>query len=381
MRGRRSRTPSGAPHVEHLVDPRIPRYEPGVPAAELARDLGLARVARLDANEPSFGPFPGAIAAAREAVGFAHRYPELGRDLLARLGERHDVDPSAIALGNGADVLIGLISQALLRPGDEAVLPDPSYVSYAQDARRVRATPVGVPVLDDGRLDLDGMAAAIGPATRLVWVCNPNNPTGGMATIDELERFLEAVPEEITVVVDEAYAELVDDPLYPDGAAFHRERPNVAVLRTFSKLFGLAGLRIGYLVGAAPLVDAVNALRHWYDVTDGAILAAAASLDDPAEIVRRRDVNRERRGRMIEILETAGLRPLPSCASYVVVPVADADALEAAMRARGVLVRPYPHARGSFVRIAVGDPDDLRQLESALYALREGGPLPGTGHA
>ncbi len=260
-------------------------------------------------------------------------------------------------------------------------MPDPSYVSYAQDARRARAIAVPVPVLDDGRLDLDAMAAAVGPATRLVWVCNPNNPTGGMTTRAELDRFLASVPEDVLVVVDEAYAEYLDDPEYPDGAALTRDRTNVAVLRTFSKLFGLAGLRIGYVIGPPQLIDAVNALRHWYDVSDAAILAATASLDDPDEIVRRRELNRDLRARTVGILDATGLTPLPSCASYVVVPVADADALEAALRVHGVIVRPYPHARGTFVRIAVGDSEDLRQLEAALYALQRGGALPGSGGA
>lgn len=286
-----------------------------------------------------------------------------------------------IALGNGADVLIGLVSAALLQRGDTSVMPDPSYVSYAQDARRAHATPVPVPVLADGRLDLDAMAAAVDSTTRVVWVCNPNNPTGGMTTRAALDRFLARVPDDVLVVLDEAYAEYLDDPDYPDGAALTAEHANVAVLRTFSKLFGLAGLRIGYLIGPPPLVDAVNALRHWYDVSDAAILAATASLDDPDEIVRRRELNCTLRARMVEILDTAGLRPLPSCASYVVVPVADADALEAALRTHGVIVRPYPHAHGTFVRIAVGDDDDLRQLDAALYALRQGGAIPGSSGA
>jgi histidinol-phosphate aminotransferase len=271
-----------------------------------------------------------------------------------------------------------LISAAVLRPGDTSVMPDPSYVSYAHDARRAHATPVPVPVLDDGRLDLEAMANAIEPSTRVVWVCNPNNPTGGMTTSAELDRFLTEVPEDVLVVIDEAYAEYLDDPDYPDGAALTRERPNIAVLRTFSKLFGLAGLRIGYVIGPPTLVDAVNALRHWYDVSDAAILAATASLDDPDEVVRRRELNRDLRTRMVSILHRAGLVPLPSCGSYVVVPVHDATAFEGALRHHGVLVRPYPHARGTFVRIAVGDPDDLQQLEGALYALLQGGSIPGS---
>jgi histidinol-phosphate aminotransferase len=345
----------------------------------LARDLGFPRVARLDANESCFGPFPGAAVAAREAIAFAHRYPELGAALVARLAARHDVAAGAIALGNGADSLIGLISYAALAPGDEAVMPDPTFVSYAQDARRALATPVPVPVLPDGRLDVDAMTAAVCPATRLVWVCNPNNPTGGMTTREELERLLAEIPDDVLVVLDEAYAEYLDDPAYPDGAALTRERANIAVLRTFSKLFGLAGLRIGYVIGPPELVDAVNALRHWYDVSDVAMLAATASLDDPEEILRRRDLNRELREQMVAILDVAGLTPLPSCASYVFVPVDDADTLEAALRLHGVIVRPYPHARGSFVRIAVGEADDLHQLEAALYALQQRGALPGSG--
>ena len=311
MPGRRSRTPSDAEREAQLVDPLIPRYEPGVPAAELARGLGVERIARLDANEAWFGPFPQAIAAARAAVGFAHRYPELGADLLEALAARHDVPVGSIALGNGADALIGLICASLLGPGDECVMPDPSYVSYAQDTLRAGATPVAVPVLPDGRLDLAAMSAAVGPLTRLVYVCNPNNPTGGMCTASELDAFLDDVPEDVLVVVDEAYAEYIDDPDYPNGPALTRARPNVAVLRTFSKLFGLAGLRIGYVIGPLWLADAVNALRHWYDVSDAAILAASASLGDAAEVERRQRITRESRALLVKALDGARVAGTP----------------------------------------------------------------------
>ncbi len=326
-------------------------------------------MARLDANEAWFGPFPQAVVAAQAAASFAHRYPELGADLLEALAARHAVPVDAIALGNGADALIGLICAALLRPGDECVMPDPSYVSYAQDTLRARATPVAVPVLADGRLDLPAMAAAVGPSTRLVFVCNPNNPTGGMCTAAELDAFLDNVPAGVVVVVDEAYAEYIDAPDYPDGPALTRTRPNVAVLRTFSKLFGLAGLRIGYVIGPLLLVDAVNALRHWYDVSDAAILAASASLEDPAEVTRRQQMTREARDLLVATLEAFGLTPLPSVGPFVVVPVDDADGLAERFLRHAVVVRPYPHANGTFIRIAVGGEEDLRQVQTALVAL------------
>ncbi len=281
----------------------------------------------------------------------------------------------AIALGNGADALIGLICAALLAPGDECVMPDPSYVSYAQDTLRAHATPVQIPVLPDGRLDLPTMAAAIGPLTRLVYVCNPNNPTGGMCTAQELGAFLDEIPDDVLVVVDEAYAEYVDDSHYPDGPALTRTRPNVAVLRTFSKLFGLAGLRIGYVVGPVWLADAVNALRHWYDVSDAAILAASASLEDPAEVERRQRITREARALLVAALEGAGLQPLPSVGPFVVVPVDDADRLAEGFLRHAVVVRPYPHANGMFIRIAVGGEEDLRQVKEALAALTVEGLL------
>jgi histidinol-phosphate aminotransferase len=196
-----------------------------------------------------------------------------------------------------------------------------------------------------------------------------------MCTADELDAFLDAVPEDVVVVVDEAYAEYIDDPSYPNGPALVRTRPNVAVLRTFSKLYGLAGLRIGYVIGPLWLADAVNALRHWYDVSDAAILAASASLRDPAEVTRRQQITREARGLLVTALAGAGLKPLPSVGPFVVVPVDDADRLAEGFLRHAVVVRPYPHANGTFIRIAVGGDEDLRQVRAALVALSDEGLL------
>ncbi len=267
--------------VQRLDDERLFAYTPDPPVAARADRLGLQRMARLDANETHLGPFPGAIEAARRALGSANRYPEHGSALRERLASRHGVEPTSIVVGNGADALIGLLATAFLDPGDEAVMAVPSFVSYVQDTLRAGGRPVEVPVRPDGALDLPAMAERITARTRLVFVCNPNNPTGGALARDEVAAFVDAVPPSVLVVLDEAYAEYVERVDYAGGPQLAATRPNVVVLRTFSKLFGLAGLRIGYLVGPPRIAGAVGRLRHWFDVTDAAHLAALACLGDP----------------------------------------------------------------------------------------------------
>ncbi len=375
--GKRSRTPSSprsgtAPRpAPYLDDPLLFPYLPDPSSAQRAARLGLPRIARLDANETHLGPFPAALEAAREGVSQAHRYPEHGGALLERLAERHRVSEESIMVGHGADALIAHLATAFLEPGAEAVMPLPSFVGYAQDVLRVGGRAVEVPVRADGSLDLPAMAARVTTRTRLVFVCNPNNPTGGMVRRAELEAFLEEVPARVLVVLDEAYADYVEDPAYEGGPALAIERSNVAVLRTFSKLFGLAGLRVGYLIGAPEVVAAARRMRHWYDVSDAAHLAAAASLDDPAEAARRVVATRLARVRLTEILAGHALSVFPSVASFVAVPVTDANALAEHLATHGVLVRALSHPSGDLVRIVAGDDADLAMLDVAL------GSFPG----
>ena len=272
-------------------------------------------------------------------------------------------------VGNGADALIGFLATAFLDPGDEAVMAAPSFVSYVQDTLRAGGRPVEVPVRADGGLDLAAMAAQVTARTRLVFVCNPNNPTGGVLGRDEVVAFLDAVPETVLVVLDEAYAEYVELGAYAGGPALAATRPNVVVLRTFSKLFGLAGLRIGYLLGPPRVVGAVRRLRHWYDVTDAAHLAALACLGNPAEVASRAAATRQARQRLAAILAHHGLLTLPSDASFVASPVADAVALAGQLAARGVLVRAVPDPTRQLVRIGAGDDADLALLDAALEGI------------
>ena len=343
----------------------IPPYSPDAPASDLVGRAGVGRVAKLDANESPLGPFPGVAEAVADVIAAANRYPDRGQALVDAIARRHAVAADAVLVTNGADAAIGLLCDAFGGPGAEVVAAVPSFVTYAQDAVRSGARAVEVPVRADGCLDLPAMLAAIGPATRLVFLCNPNNPTGGVLPAPEVEAFLDAVPPGVVVAVDEAYAEYTGaepDDVAPIGLA----RPNVCRLRTFSKIFGLANLRVGYVIGPPDLLEPLRRLRHWYDVSDAAHVAATVSLLQPEEIARRREANVAGRAQLEQVLRSAGLAPLSSAACFVLAPVDDAAGVAAALEQDGVLVRAVEAERRGYIRVAVGDADDHRQLGEAL---------------
>ncbi len=234
-------------------------YEPGKPVEEVQRELGLERVVKLASNEGPFGPFPQALEALERAAGELNRYPDGGAyRLRAALAERHGVRFEEIAVGAGADGLIDGISQAALDPGDEIVCGWPSFPSYVLYAVKMGAVARKVPLQDD-RYDLDAILAAVTARTKLVYLCHPNNPTGTMNTRAELDGYFDRVPEHVLTVLDQAYFEYIDREDYPDGIdEYFRRGRQVIVLRTFSKIYGLAGLRVGYGVGPAELVTAAR---------------------------------------------------------------------------------------------------------------------------
>jgi histidinol-phosphate aminotransferase len=342
-------------------------YEPGKPAAEVRRELGLERIVKLASNEGPYGPFPSALDAIARQAPHLNRYPELGGELAERLAARHGVTTDRIAIGNGADSIVGLLSTAYLDPGDEAVMGWPSFISYRLAAIRQAASAATVP-LRDGVYDLDAIAERIGPRTRIAYVCNPNNPTGTMVGRAALARFLDRVPQDVLVVVDEAYHDYVTHPDYPDAIAEHvRERPNVAALRTFSKIYGLAGLRIGYMVAPPGVVREAMKVRNPFDVSELAHVAALASLDDAAELDRRRDLNERGRAELVTALEAAGMTPFPACANFLAVEVGDGRAFARALEADGVIVRPLePFGAPASIRVTVGTSDENAVFAAAL---------------
>ena len=351
------------PAVQDLVP-----YEPGKPVEEVQRELGLERVVKLASNEGPFGPFPAALEAIEREARDLNRYPDGGAwRLRTALAELHGVRFEEIAPGAGSDGVVDYLSQLALDPGDEVVCGWPSFPSYAIDALKLGAVPRQVP-LRDHRYDLDAMLEAIGPKTKLVYVCHPNNPTGTMNTRAELDTFLDKVPEHVLTVLDQAYYEYIDDPDYVDGLEYLKAGRRVVVLRTFSKIYGLAGLRVGYAVGPAELVTSIAKVRRAFDVNSFAQAAALASLDAPDELARRRAVNAEGLVQLEKIMREHGLEPPPSVANFLFAEVGeDSRPLFEQLLREGVIVRPA----GGFgapgaIRVTVGTPEENELFGEAL---------------
>ena len=349
-------------------------YEPGKPVEEVQRELGLERVVKLASNEGPFGPFPAALEALEHSARELNRYPDGGAfRLRAALAERHGVAFEEVALGAGADGVIDCVTQAALDPGDELVIGWPSFPSYVIDARKLGAVPRTVP-LRDGRYDLDGLLDAVGPRTKLVCICHPNNPTGTSSTRAELDAFFERVPEHVLVVLDQAYFEYIDDPDYADGIEdYFKAGRSVLVLRTFSKIYGLAGLRIGYGVGPAPVATAIGKVRRAFDLNLQAQAAALASLGDEAEVARRRRENVQGRGTVERALRQAGFDVAgPAVANFLYADVGeDARALFDALLREGVIVRPLAgFGAPSAIRVTVGTAEENAIFAAALGRVR-----------
>jgi histidinol-phosphate aminotransferase len=357
------------------LDGLVP-YEPGKPEDEVQRELGLERVVKLASNEGPWGPFPEALEALDRSARSLNRYPDGGAyHLRNALAERHGVGPELIVTAAGADAVIGHLCVAALDPGDEIVSGWPSFISYVLDPLKLAAVPRRVP-LRNNHLDLEAMLEAIGPRTRLVFIATPNNPTGTMTTRDELDRYFDQVPDHVLTVLDQAYFEYIEHAGYPDGVEeYLKQGRRVLVLRTFSKIYGLAGLRVGYGVGPRDAVEAILKVRRAFDVGTPAQVAALASLDASPELERRRRLTAAGRESIERTLREAGLEPAaPAVANFVFTEVGDdAGALYHALLREGAIVRPT----GAFgapggLRITIGTAEENAFFGEALAAVRAG---------
>ena len=352
-------------------------YQPGKPVAELERELGIREATKLASNENPLGPSPRAVEAARNMLGEAHVYPDgNGFELKAALAARHGVDPAQITLGNGSNEVLELIARTWLAPGRASVFSAHAFAVYPLVTQATGAEARVVPALaaDDARQpfghDLDAMRAQVDDDTAVVFVANPNNPTGTWVDAQALEAFVAAMPPQTLVVIDEAYAEYVEEDGYPDATRWLERYPNVVVTRTFSKIQGLAGLRLGYAVSSAPVADMLNRVRQPFNTNAVAQAAGLAALQDEAHIRRSVAVNREGLAQLDRELRAMGLRVIPSVGNFVTFDTGtDVHAVHDRLQRQGVIARPVEnYGLPRHLRVTVSTTEDNDRF---LAALRE----------
>jgi histidinol-phosphate aminotransferase len=343
-------------------------YEPGKPIEDVAREHGLdpKDIIKLASNENPLGPSPKAVAAMHDAIGHAQLYPDGGGFRLRNaIAEKFGLERANIILGNGSNEIIEFVGHAFLRPGDEVVTAQHAFVVYKLMATLFGATTVEVP--DPGfKHDLDAMAAAITPRTRQVFIANPNNPTGTLCHQEEIDRFMDKVPDHVIVIFDEAYYEFLDEPL--DTIKYVKAGRNVVIMRTFSKIQGLASLRIGYGIAPAGLADILQKTRQPFNANAIAQAGALAGLQDEDHIERTREVNRTGRDFIQSQFAALGLDYVPSFGNFVLVKVGDGDALFAYAMTRGIILRSMrAYGLPEYIRVSVGT---MPQNEKFIEVLR-----------
>lgn len=346
----------------------IAPYVPGKPIEELERQYGITGSVKLASNENPLGPSPMAVAAITAALAGLNRYPEgAGPALVAALAEHWQVDGAGIVLGNGSDEIIAMVARVLLAPGDEAVIPRPSFLIYDSAVRACGAKPVAVP-LKDMAMDLDAMAKAVTPATRLVFVCNPNNPTGTIVRQKDFEAFLARLPDHVVTVVDEAYIEFARAPEVLQTMRLQGRDLPLVTLRTFSKAYGLAGLRIGYGVMPPALADLIHRVRLPFNAGSLAQAGALAALKDEAFLRRTIATVHEGLDALYRDLAGLPLRCLPTQANFFLIDLGcPADAVFEKMLHHGVIVRSMTsYGFCDFIRVNAGLPEENRRLVAAL---------------
>jgi histidinol-phosphate aminotransferase len=354
---------------KHILD--LTPYEPGKPIEELERELGISDSIKLASNEHPFGPSPRVIAAIRAALEEIHRYPDgASFALRERLATRLGVSEGQLVFGCGGDEILELLAKTLLSPGDEVLYAWPSFAMYPIVAQGMGASSVRVPLDALQRHDLPAMADGVTDRTKLIFVCNPNNPTGTTVGAKEFDAFMQRVPEDVVVMIDEAYWEFAERPDFPDSLAWVARRPATLVLRTFSKVYGLAGLRVGYGVAGAELADYLQRARHPFNVNRLAEAAAVAALDDREHVERTIAMVVEGRAYLTRELRAMGVEVIPSEANFLLARVGEGS--YQVLLEQGIIVRPLAgYGLDDCVRITVGAPEQNQRLIETLRRLRE----------
>lgn len=354
-------------------------YPPGKPIEELEREYGIRGSIKLASNENPLGPSPKAVAAIAATLGNLHRYPD-GDCFYLKLAvaRKLAVSPDALIFGNGSNEVIELAAHTFLRTGDQVVVSDHAFAIYRLVVQAVGAVSCIVPMRAFTH-DLEAIADAITPATRMVFLANPNNPTGTIFRRRTWEDFLAAVPPHVIVVMDEAYFEFVEDPEYPDSLAAHTKDRPLITLRTFSKIYGLAGLRLGFGVAPPELIQAMNRVRQPFNVSSLAQVAACAALEDDEHVARTRQCNREGLAYLQEQCLRLGIEYVPSWANFLLLRVGNGVRVYEALLRQGVIVRPVGvYGFPEHVRVTVGTAEENERFVAALERVRgAGGRIAG----
>lgn len=350
-------------------------YEPGKPVDAVMREYGVSEAVKLASNENPLGPSPSVLQALAAELSEVGRYPDGGGfRLRERLAERHGVAPERITLGNGSNDILDLAARVFAGPADEIVFSQYAFAIYSIVAQAVGARRIEAPARDYGH-DLEAMAACVTPRTRLVFIANPNNPTGTWVGVRALESFLSKLPSHVLVLVDEAYFEYVNEPDYPDASAWVDRFPNLIVTRTFSKAFGLAGLRVGYSISGAAVADLLNRVRQPFNVSSLGQTAALAALGDREHIARSVRFNRDGMVQLISGLRELGLDFIPSVGNFICADLGrPAQPVFEALLSQGIIVRPVAsYGMPTHLRISVGKAqENERLLERLAAVLRDG---------
>lgn len=349
----------------------ISPYLPGKPITQLAREMGIPveRIVKLASNENPLGISPKAKLAIEKAVASLERYPD-DFELKAAVAEHTGMGRERIVLGNGSNDLLDILARIFLAPGRSAVYAQYAFAVYPLATISAGGEPIAVPALNFGH-DLDAMRAAIRPDTRLVWMANPNNPTGTFIPYPVLKAFLQSLPKEVVVVLDEAYNEYIPAAEHVDTTPWVNEFPNLVLTRTFSKIYGLAGLRVGYALASAEVADLMNRIRQPFNCNNLALAAATAALGDHEFLARSHDSNRVGMAQIVDGVKRLGLDHIPSLGNFVCIKPGDAAAVNQKLLKQGVIVRPIAgYGLPDWLRVTIGNEvENQRFLEALEVAL------------
>ncbi|MBT3426344.1 MAG: histidinol-phosphate transaminase [Gammaproteobacteria bacterium] len=346
-------------------------YLPGKPTDELERELGLSRITKLASNENPLGPSEKISAGLGQVIQELTRYPDgSAYHLKQRLSEVHEVEMDQITLGNGSNDVLELVARVFLGPGAEAIVAQHSFVVFSLVARALDSQLKIIPAVNYGQ-DLSATLAAVTPQTKMIFIANPNNPTGTWLTGKAITSFLDRLPEHVVVVLDQAYFEYVDESDYPDGIKLSRHYPNLVVTRTFSKAYGLAALRLGYAVSQPDIADLMNRIRQPFNVNQVALAAAMIALDDQDYVERSVQLNRSGMAQMIAMMSELGLPVIPSVGNFICIDFGqEAGPIYEGLLRQGVIVRPVGlYELPNFLRVTIGTQDENQHFFDALKAV------------